>query len=122
MVETTKRWLSIAGATCLAATACIGGNTGPEDGDPVPTGSISAATSTSGTNVDADGYVVVLDEAHSRPIDPTGFVTFSALPTGSYNVLLDGIASNCVVAASNPVNVTLLADSSVVAQFDLTCT
>jgi hypothetical protein len=94
---------------------------GPDNEDIIQVGTIVASTSTSGSNADADGYAVRLDEARNEPIDANGVVTFSSVKAGTYDVLLDGFASNCSVTGSNPVYVLLPADSIREAHFDVVC-
>jgi len=67
----------------------------------VPSGSIRVEATTSGDDVDADGYTVELGE-ESATIDPEGFTTFEGLADGEYTVALTGLASNCSTEGENP--------------------
>src|SRR5205085_3072645 len=67
---------------------------------PPSTGSLTVTTSTSGSDLDPDGYTVTVEGAGSQPI-PTNSggsgVTFSGLAAGSHSVALSGVAPNCSV-------------------------
>ncbi len=123
----SKRWAEMllgSVLVCVASAACFGTGDvtgGIEDDDLLLVGTIVAATSTTGPSPDPDGYVVSLDESRRQPIDINGGVTFSDLRPGGWDVTLESVAGNCVIAGSNPILVMLFADSIVQTQFDLTC-
>jgi hypothetical protein len=119
-----RTWLLAGAVTAVAASACleVGDNTlGIDDDELLLTGTIVVSTNTSGTSIDPDGYVATLDESRQQAIDVNGSVTFSWLRVGGYDVTLEGVASNCSVAASHPGAFVLFADSAVHTQFDVTC-
>ena len=125
-MKRSKRWVGMmfgAAWVCVASSACFweGGNTGIDDDDLLLLGTIVAGTSTRGPSSDPDGYLVSLDESRIQPIDINGGVTFMDLKVGGWDVTLEGVASNCVIAGANPVPVMLFADSIVQTQFDVTC-
>lgn len=66
-----------------------------------PSGSIRVEATTSGDDLDPDGYTVVLGD-ESATIDPEGFTTFEGLTDGEYTVELTGLAANCSVEGDNP--------------------
>lgn len=110
---------------CAASSACFDvGDLTFDDGndDLLLLGTIVAQTSTTGTSLDPDGYVVSLDESRMQPIDINGGVTFSDLRVGGWTVTLVGVATNCVVAPSTAVDVMLFADSISQTNFEVTCT
>src|SRR6266550_1393305 len=65
------------------------------------TGSLKVTTSTTGSNLDPDGYTVVVDGSRSQAIGINTSVTFSGLSPGNHSVQLNGLAQNCTVS-SNP--------------------
>src|SRR6185436_19277007 len=65
---------------------------------PPQTGDLSVSTSTTGLNVDPDGYTLTLDGSTTRAIGTNASTTFSALPAGSHTVVLSGVAGNCSVS------------------------
>ena len=89
-------------------------STGPAMGD------LEVATSTTGTDIDPDGYVVVVDST-PRPIGVSGAVTFENIPTGSHVVELTQVAENCSVAGQNPRAVAVSADNIAATTFEVTC-
>src|ERR1043166_2133485 len=79
------------GGSVSTSFAITCASTGPQTGD------LTVSTSTTGSNLDADGYTVTLDGNSSRAIGTNGSVTFSGLPSGSHTVVLSGIAGDCSV-------------------------
>ena len=61
------------------------------------TGNLTATTSTTGSNLDPDGYTVTVDGTTSQPIATNGNVTFNNLAAGNHTVVLSGVATNCTV-------------------------
>src|SRR5205085_12128033 len=96
---------SVNGGTSRTVAVSAGGNASTAFSvtcTPIPptTGSLTVTTSTSGSDLDPDGYTVTVEGAGSQPI-PTNSggsgVTFSGLAAGSHSVALSGVASNCSV-------------------------
>jgi hypothetical protein len=85
------------------------------------TGNLTVTTSTTGSNLDPDGYTATVDGAASQPITDNGTVTFSGLSAGSHTVALSGIAGNCSVSGSNPQTVTVPSGGTASASFAISC-
>ena len=83
------------------------------------TASIEITTTTSGENLDTDGYLATLDGNPGRPIGSNGTITFTAVPAGSHGVRLTAIAPNCT-AGQNPRTVAVAGDP-VTVRFDIVC-
>jgi len=92
---------------------------------PIPptTGGLTVTTSTSGSDLDPDGYTVTVDAGNSQPIGPnsTG-VTFTNLSAGNHPVVLSGVASNCSVSGGTSHTVTVIAGQTISHGFTVTCT
>ena len=91
----------------------------------VTTGSVVVNVSTTGGNVDPDGYTITLDagtqQAQTRAVGISGSATFSAVPTGGHSLTITGLAANCqTLAATQQVSVTAGATSTTA--FGVTCT
>ena len=88
------------------------------------TGGLTVTTSTTGQDLDPDGYTVTLDGSTSQAIttNSPGGVTFSGLSPTSHSVALSGIASNCSVSGPNPRTVSIAAGSNASTGFAVTCT
>src|SRR5438309_6627126 len=101
----TPRTVSLI-ARLVAATTFSVSCTAPPP--PPTTGELTVTTSTSGSNIDADGYTVTVDGGASQAIGVNGSVTFSGLSAGSHTVVLSGVAGNCSVSGgtSRTANVT----------------
>ena len=92
---------------------------------PIPptTGSLTVTTSTSGSDLDPDGYTVTVDANNSQPIGPnSNGVTFNNLAAGNHPVVLSGVASNCSVSLGTSHTVTIIAGQTISHPFSVTCT
>ncbi len=83
-------------------------------------GTLTVATSTTGSNVDPDGYTLTLDGTASQPIGVNDAVT-RTVPTGAHPVALSGLAANCAMSGANPTTVSVPADGTVTTTFAVTC-
>ncbi len=83
-------------------------------------GSLTVTTSTTGFNLDPDGYTVTIDGTNSQPIVTNGSVTVTA-PEGANPVALSGVAANCTVSEANPQTVTVPAGGAATTTFTVTC-
>jgi hypothetical protein len=103
-------------ATATFSVACQA-IPGPEIGDLVVT------TTTSGADIDPDGYSVTLDEnpATVKSVGANGSVTFPGLSAGSHTVALSGLQSNCTVSDPNPQTGVVVAGGSVTVAFSVAC-
>src|SRR5213078_4089542 len=82
---------------------------------------LAVSTSTSGSDLDPDGYTVTVDGGTSQSIGTNGVATFIGLAAGDHTVLLSGVARNCTVSGSNPRTVSLLAGLVGATTFSVTC-
>src|SRR5690349_5666251 len=90
---------------------------------PPTTGDLRVTTSTTGSNLDPDGYTVTVDGTNSQPItinNSTG-VTFTGLTAGSHSVALSGVAANCTVNGGATQTVTITANQTATLAFSVTC-
>jgi probable HAF family extracellular repeat protein len=86
------------------------------------TGGLEVASSTTGPSPDADGYSLTVDGADRGALGASGSIALEALPPGTHEIGLSGIAANCRVEGSNPQIVTITAGESVPVAFTITCT
>lgn len=87
-----------------------------------PTGDLNVDVTTTGADLDPDGYQVLVDGVLSQAVGTNGTTTFSGLATGSHSVELQGVAANCTVAAPNPTTVSVPGGSAATHTFAVTCT
>jgi hypothetical protein len=78
-------------------------------------------TSTTGSNLDPDGYTVTVDGSSSQAIGVSGSVTFTGLSVGSHTVVLSGVAGNCSVSGGTSRTVMVPAGGTVTVTFCVTC-
>ena len=83
-------------------------------------GSLRVTTSTTGSNLDPDGYTLTIDGTISQPIATNGSVTYPG-PAGNHPVALSGVAANCTVGGANPRTVTVPAGGTGTTTFSVTC-
>src|SRR5438094_1406948 len=88
---------------------------------PPQTGNLTVTTSTTGSNLDPDGYTATVDGGASQAIGTNGSVTFSGLSAGSHSVALSGLAANCSVSGANPQTVTVPSGGTATATFAVSC-
>jgi len=90
---------------------------------PPTTGDLTVTTSTTGTDLDPDGYTVSLDGTTSQPIpNSSDGVTFNNLSAGNHPVELSGVASNCSVTGGASHTVTVIAGQTISHTFSVSCT
>ncbi len=80
------------------------------------------STSSSGSNLDLDGYTVTLDGTDAQLSATNGSVTFAGLGAGDHSVALSGVAANCTVSGPNPPTVTVPVGGTARATFAVSCT
>ena len=88
---------------------------------PQPPGNLTVNASTSGTNVDPDGYTVTVDGTRSQPVGTNGSVTFTSLAAGNHSVAIGGVASNCSVTTANPQTVSVPSGGTATASAPVNC-
>ena len=86
-------------------------------------GAIQVSSTTTGVDLDPNGYTAAADLAMGGGIAvPTnGSATFTQVGPGTQNVTLSGVAANCAVAGANPVSVTVASGATAQVQFAITC-
>jgi len=108
---------ALLGVTASLSTGCT------DAAAPMPTtGAIGITAATTGVDLDADGYDVSVDGGARRAIGTNGTMAISGLPPGDHVVRLDGVAANCTVRGSNPVQVSVAAGAMAEVPFALACT
>jgi len=88
---------------------------------PPSTGDLTVTTSTTGSNVDPDGYTVTLDGSTSRAIGTNGSVTFTGLPAGNHTGALSGVAGNCSINGGTSRTVNVPAGGTASTSFAVSC-
>ena len=108
-------------ALALAASAWLGcsDGVGPQPGP--STGAVEVTTATSGTDPDADGYMVFLDGVEVQAIASAATTTLEDLSAETHVVGLTGIAANCTVEGGNPRGVVVGPGDTASASFTVTC-
>ena len=100
----------------LAGIGC-GGNGGTD----VVLPALIIRTSTTGVELDPDGYGVQVDGLAVQRIGAEATVTIDRLSEGEHSVTLSGVAPNCAVEGENPRAATVATGSTASVAFAVTC-
>ncbi|HYK12140.1 MAG TPA: PKD domain-containing protein [Gemmatimonadales bacterium] len=116
---------TVSGGTSQTVTVTAGGTVSASfsvscAAPPPTTGSLTVSTTTTGSNLDADGYTATVDGGASQSIGDNASITFSNLSAGSHTVVLSGLASNCSVGNASQ-TVTVPAGGSASAAYAVSC-
>src|SRR5438128_109727 len=88
---------------------------------PPQTGNLTVTASTTGSNLDPDGYTATVDGGASQSVGTNGSVTFPGLSAGNHSVGLSGVPANCSVSGANPQTVTVPSGGTATASFAVSC-
>ena len=115
------RGVNVARLAVPLIAALVGSNCSDtsDPGETPHTGELRIVVSVSGSDVDSDGFSLVVDGS-IRPL-PGQATTFTEMRAGEHNVRLEGLAANCQ-AAENPRTVTVAAGRTTVVEFAVVCT
>lgn len=83
-------------------------------------GDLQVFVSTSGVNLDADGYVAALDDL-SQSISVNGSVVFAQVSPGSHTATLLDVAENCSVQGANPRTAVVAENGVAELRFEVRC-
>jgi hypothetical protein len=99
----------------MAAAACSDNNGGVEVPD------LQVTTSTSGTDLDPDGYSLSIDGDPGRAVGVTDTLDVAGVPEGDRTLSLGGVAGNCAVQGDNPRTVHIVSGSTAETAFVVVC-
>src|SRR6266511_818954 len=99
----------------LVAVSCRQDATGPT------TGAVRVVLTTTGAELDPDGYSISVDGGPTQPVDINGTITLPALKAGDHSMALSGVAANCAVNGDNPRTVNVSAGGTALLTFSVTC-
>ena len=88
---------------------------------PPEAGSVRLTMTTTGADLDPDGFIFTLDEDASQPIGVNESVTLDNLASGSHVVLVSGVWPNCALAGDNPRALTVSSTKIAEIRFEITC-
>ncbi len=84
-------------------------------------GTVRVSVTTTGGDVDLDGYSVMVDGASPQTVPVNETVVISSVPSGAHAVALSDVAANCTVAGQNPRPVTVTGGETVEVGFVVSC-
>lgn len=103
-------------AAPLAGLGCGGGS-----GTDAILPALNIITSTTGVELDPDGYSFSIDGQAAQPISSNASLTVDEMADGPHTVELSGVAGNCAVGGENPGSVTVVAGTMATMAFVITC-
>jgi len=83
-------------------------------------GTLLISTTTGGSDIDPDGYILTVDNRPDQDIDIRETLAISDLAPGDHTVALTGVVQNCAVGAGQR-TVTVIAGDTVDVAFRITC-
>ena len=85
-----RSWLVLGLGLAFPLVGCGGGSGGGPTG---PTeGALEVLASTTGSDLDPDGYTLSVDNGAAQPLPSNGADTVASLSTGTHTVTLAGVA------------------------------
>ena len=102
MLRPGRSLCAAAAATLIVASACSDPQSPKPPSAFMGAGySLAVTVTTTGSDIDPDGYAVWVDNSQKQPVGTTGVVMFS-VPEGPHELALYGVASNCTVDGFSP--------------------
>jgi large repetitive protein len=89
---------------------------------PPDVGSIRITTNTTGSDRDANGYQVSIDDGQGQSIGSNATSTIGGVPAGAHTIQLSDVAGNCTVANGGSQSVTVSPGVTAIVNFTVTCT
>lgn len=88
---------------------------------PPTTGSVALVTSTTGLDIDPDGYDIAVDGGATHALAANDTLYLTGLSPGQHSVLLSNTATNCSATTPFPQGFAVSAGDTTTAQFTLGC-
>ena len=85
-------------------------------------GALELTVSTTGHDLDPDGYSVTVDAGSPLAVPTNGSASIPDLAAGVHTVTLAGLAGNCAVTTPAPLEFTVPGEAGAVANVEITCT
>jgi hypothetical protein len=102
----------------FALTGCDGEGSGFQF--PITTGTLQVTTSTTGAEVDPDGYTLKIDNEAPQPIGSAASIERTEVQPGDHTLFLGEVTPNCSVA-DNPRTLRIVAAQTLTAAFEVIC-
>jgi hypothetical protein len=109
-----RAWCVAIGVTVISALAC-------EDALAPRMGAVQVTIATNGNDVDSDGYVLVIDTEPIRTTGTNGSSWIGALTFGRHEVVLTGVAENCIVVGGARRDVTISETHAIPVSYQVEC-
>ena len=85
------------------------------------TGNLTVSTSTTGANLDPNGYTVTVDGGSPQAIGINASVSYLNLTAGNHTVAISGVAANCTVSGGTSRTVSVPSGGTATTTFSVSC-
>jgi hypothetical protein len=119
VVSQPFRFRVLLGSVFPAVALLVGACSDSSMGVQVP--ELRVTTSTTGTDLDPDGYALSVDGDPGRSVGVTDTLDVTGLTDGDHQVSLGGVIENCTVQGDNPRTVHIVSGSTAEAAFLVMC-
>lgn len=89
--------------------------------EPAPRGALGVSITTTGSELDSDGYVLLIDGVSAGSVANTSTNSIPDLITRPHTVGMTGLACNCTVVGVNPKIVTVTANQTTPVSLSVSC-
>jgi Tol biopolymer transport system component len=105
----------------VALTAALSIGCGSSDDAGVDLPSLEIRTTTTGTELDPDGYSVIVDDDPGQAMGLVDSLVVDPLPSGTHTVTLTGLADNCSVPGGTTVTATVEPGKTATVTYAVVC-
>ena len=85
------------------------------------TGNLTVSTSTTGANLDPNGYTITVDGGSPQAIGINASVSYLNLTAGNHTVAISGVAANCTVSGGTSRTVSVPSGGTATTTFSVSC-
>jgi len=86
-----------------------------------PPGNLTVSTSTTGANLDPNGYTVTVDGVSPQAIGINASVSYTNLSAGTHTVAISGVAANCTVSGGTSRTLSVPSGGTATTTFSVSC-
>ena len=120
------RYTPIVCSLMLIILVACGGDDSPTNSNPDPestvnTGTLELTISSTGSDIDGDGYVLSINDTSSQNVQTDETVLINDLSEGSHQMELSGLSDNCSVSGNNPITISITAGQTTTSTLSVNC-
>jgi hypothetical protein len=120
-LRTTSVWLAQAAWLLCGCSSGDSSAFKPDPGPVVTRGTVSVSVTSTGAELDSDGYALLIDGVNVGTISGTSNSSVPNLRTGEHSVGMTGLSCNCTVVGLNPQVITVSNGVTTPTSFAVSC-